>query len=81
MLVQVSVAQSLNRHRLTVVPIIAIGNRRVSGGERAGGVLVLDVKSIADRLAAEPVVLSGDDVRELARLLDQALPPYERRRG
>ena len=36
MLVQVSVAQAMNRHRLTVVPIICIGNRSVGGGERPG---------------------------------------------
>lgn len=57
MLVQVSVAQAMNRHRLTVVPVICIGNRTVGGAERAGGVLVLDVRSIAKRLAAEPPVL------------------------
>jgi Nuclease-related domain. len=79
MLIQVSVAQAMNRHRLTVVPIICIGNRSVGGGEEAGGVLVLDVKSIAKRLAAEPSVLSAPEVQELAGLLDRALPAYERR--
>lgn len=79
--VQIAVAQAMNRHRLTVVPVICIGNRGVSGGERATGVLVLDVKSIAKRLAAEPAVLSVPEVQELAKLLDQALPPYERRTG
>lgn len=80
MLIQVSVAQAMNRHRLTVVPVICIGNRRVGGAESAGGVLILDVKSIGKRLADEPAVLTGPEVRELAKLLDQALPPYERRR-
>lgn len=80
MLIQVSIAQAMNRHRLTVVPIICIGNRTVSGGETSGGVLVLDVKSIAKRLAAEPPILSSAEVQELARLLDQALPAFERRR-
>jgi hypothetical protein len=61
--------------------VICIGNRSVSGGERATGVLVLDVKAIARRLAAEPALLSAADVQELAKLLDQALPPYERRTG
>jgi hypothetical protein len=79
MLVQVSVAQAMNRHRLTVVPVICIGNRTVGGAERARGVLVLDVKSIAKRLAAEPAVLDAAEVQELAQLLDQALPAYERR--
>jgi hypothetical protein len=79
MRIQVSVAQAMNRHRLTVVPIICIGNRSVGGGERAGGVLVLDVKSIAKRLAAEPEVLSPAEVQEIAGLLDRALPAYERR--
>ena len=79
MLVQVSIAQAMNRHRLTVVPVIAVGNRAVSGGDRAGGVLVTDVKSIAGRLSAEPTVLSQADVQELARLLDHALPAYDRR--
>ncbi len=79
MLVQISIAQAMNRHRLTVVPIICIGNRGVRGGERAGGVLVLDVKSIAKRLASEPSVLTSAEVQELAGLLDRALPSYERR--
>jgi hypothetical protein len=79
MLIQVSVAQAMNRHRLTVVPIICLGNRSVGGGERSGGVLVLDIKSIAKRLAAEPTVLTASDVQELAGLLDKALPAFERR--
>lgn len=79
MFIQFSIAQAMNRHRLTVVPIICIGNRTVGGGERSGGVLVLDVNSIAKRLASEPAVLSVADVQELAMLLDRALPPYERR--
>jgi hypothetical protein len=81
MLIQVSVATAMNRHHLTVVPIICIGNRTVGGAERAGGVLVLDVKSIAGRLAAEPPVLNESDVQELAGLLDRALPAYERRQS
>jgi hypothetical protein len=79
MQVQVSIAQAMNRHRLTVVPVICLGNRSVGGGERSGGVWVLDVKSIAKRLAAEPTVLTASDVQELAGLLDQALPAFERR--
>ena len=79
MLVQVSVAQAMNRHRMTVVPIICIGNRSVSGSDRAGGVLVTDVSAIARRLASEPSALSPADVLELAKLLDQALPAFERR--
>lgn len=79
MLVQVSVAQAMNRHRLTVVPVICIANRKIEGGERAGGVLVLDAKSIGKRLLTEPPVLQASEVQELATLLDNALPPYERR--
>jgi hypothetical protein len=79
MLVQITVAQLMNAHRLTVVPVICIGNRTVSGGDRTGGVLVTDVKSIPKRLASEPAVLSPDDVSELARAIDRALPAYERR--
>jgi hypothetical protein len=62
-----------------VVPLICIANRKVSGGDRAGGVLVVDEKSIAKRLLALPAVLSTDDVHELARTLDHALPAYQRR--
>ncbi len=79
MLVQVSAADAMNRHRLTVVPIICIGNRKVDGDARAGGVRVLDATSIAKVLSEAPVVLSPADVQELARLLDAALPPYQRR--
>lgn len=80
LLLQVTVAALMNAHRLTVVPVICIGNRTVSGGERTGGVLVTDVKSIAKRLSSEPEVLSPAEVQELAMTLDRALPPYERRR-
>jgi hypothetical protein len=79
MLVQVSIAQTMNHHRLTVVPVICIANRKVEGGDRAGGVLVLSESTIAKRLADEPVGLTPVDVQELARLLDRALPAYERR--
>ena len=79
--VQVTVAQVMNRHRLTVVPILCIANRKVEGGQRAGGVLVVSEGTIAKRLASEPVVLAPDDVQELVQLLDQALPPFDRRPG
>ncbi len=79
MLVQVTIAQAMNRHRLTVVPVICIANRKVEGGERAGGVFAVSETTIAKRLADEPVVLAPVDVQELARLLDHALPPFERR--
>ena len=79
MLIQVTTAHLVNAHWLTVVPVICIGNRTVSGGERTGGVLVTDAKSIARRLSSEPTVLSAAEVQELATTLDRALPPYERR--
>lgn len=81
MLVQVSVATAMNRHRLTVVPVICIANRKVEGAERAGGVLVVSEVTIAGRLKDGPVVLVPDEVQELADLLDHALPPFERRTG
>jgi hypothetical protein len=81
MLIQVSLAGAMNRHHMTVVPILCIGNRSVGGAERAGGVLVLDVKSIAKRLASEPQALNATEIQELAGLLDRALPAYERRQG
>jgi hypothetical protein len=79
LLLQVTAAAFMNAHHLTVVPVICIGNRTVSGGERTGGVLVTDAKSIAKRLSSEPQVLSPDEVQELATALDRALPAYERR--
>ncbi len=79
LLLQVTAAAFMNAHRLTVVPVICIGNRTVSGGERTGGVLVTDAKSIAKRLSSEPHVLSPAEVQELATALDRAPPPYERR--
>jgi hypothetical protein len=81
MLIQVSLAGAMNRHHMTVIPILCIGNRSVGGAERAGGVLVLDVKSIAKRLASEPQVLNAIEIQELAALLDRALPAYERRQA
>ena len=77
--VQIAIAQAMNRHRLTVVPVLCFANRKVEGGDRAGGVLTLSEATIAKRLAAEPGVLTSEEVQELAKLLDQALPPYERR--
>lgn len=79
LLLQVTAAAFMNAHRLTVVPVICIGNRTVSGGERTGGVLVTDAKSIAKRLSSEPQVLSPAEVQEIATAVDRALPPYERR--
>ncbi len=78
-LVQITIAQEANNHRMTVVPIICVGNRKVSGGERAGGVLITDAKSISKRLAAEPVLLSSEAVLDMAQKLDHALPAYVRR--
>jgi hypothetical protein len=79
MLVQVSVAPQMSRHRLTVAPLICIGNRRVERGIRSGGVPVLDAEGIGDYLRSLPVVLSDDEVNEMARELDFALPAYQRR--
>lgn len=79
MYVQLSVASELNRHRLTVIPVVCVGNRAVGGGDRAGGVLVVDERSLSKRLSALPGVLEPEDVQRLARALDQALPPFERR--
>jgi len=45
----------------------------------SGGVLVVDAKTVAKRLAQEPTVLMSTDVQELATALDKALPPFERR--
>lgn len=79
MLVQVSLAESMNRHGLTVVPVICIGNRSVDKGSRAGGVAVVDAGYIASHLKSMPPRLSPDEVQDLAVRLDYALPAYERR--
>jgi hypothetical protein len=79
MLVQVSVADLMNRHRLTVTPILAIGNRRVTGGHRAGGVLTVDERTIGKLLGNLTGVLTDAEVQELAGAIDRALPPYQRR--
>jgi len=79
MLVQVSLAPQMNRHHLTVAPIICIGNRKVDRGIRSGGVPVLDATKIAGHLRSLPSVLHADEVNELARELDYALPAFERR--
>jgi Nuclease-related domain len=79
MLVQVSLADMMNRHRLTVVPIICIGNHSVDAGSRSGGVAIVGAKSIASHLKAMPEALSDAEVQELAVRLDYALPAFERR--
>ncbi|MBA3877990.1 MAG: hypothetical protein C0498_13915 [Anaerolinea sp.] len=79
MLIQVSIAETMNRHRLTVVPVICIGNQKVEPDCRAGGVTVVDATSIAKYLRSMPEVLSTEQVQEIARTLDNALPPYQRR--
>ncbi len=78
-LVQVTIADEVNAHRMTVAPVICIGNRSVSGGERVGGVLVTDTKSVSQRLTATPILLEPEAVQEIAKKLDYALPAYERR--
>jgi hypothetical protein len=77
--VQVSMAPQMNRHRLTVSPIICIGNRKVEQGIRSGGVPVLDATKVAGYLRSLPPVLSPEEINELARELDYALPAFERR--
>jgi hypothetical protein len=79
MLIQVSIADAMNDHRLTVVPVICIGNRSVNRGGRSGGVAVVDANSIAKYIGDRPAVLTKEDVQALAVKLDYALPPYERR--
>jgi len=79
MLIQVSIAETMNRHRLTVVPIICIGNRKVERSSRAGGVAVVDATSIANYLRSMPEVVTIEQVQEIARTLDNALPRYQRR--
>jgi len=77
--VQVSIADSMNAHRLTVRPLVCIGNRRVENGSRVGGVPVLDAKSIGPYMARLPSVLSVTDIAAIAQRLDHALPPFLRR--
>jgi Holliday junction resolvase-like predicted endonuclease len=76
--VQISVAPEMNAHRLTVVPVLCFVGKKVGGGERSKGVIVTDDRSVANRIASQPGVLSADDVQRLARQLDLALPRNER---
>lgn len=78
MLVQVSIAEAMNKHRLTVVPMICIGNRKIATG-RAAGVSVVSANEIAKSISTGPTVLEAADVQELARILDDALPAFDRR--
>jgi hypothetical protein len=78
-MVQLSVADWMNSRRLTVMPIICIGNRAVDKNVRSSGVPVLDAKSIGPYMTNLPSVLNPADVQELARRLDSALPPFSRR--
>jgi hypothetical protein len=78
-MVQLSVADWMNSRRLTVMPIFCIGNRSVDKGVRASGVPVLDAKSVGPYMTTLPKILDLDDVQELARRLDNALPPFSRR--
>lgn len=76
--VQVSLAPEMNRHRLTVVPVLCFVNRRVKGGDRSAGVLIVDESHVAKRLAEMPGVLGSEGVQELARQIDRALPRNDR---
>jgi Nuclease-related domain len=79
MLVQVALAPTMNRLRMTVSPVICIGNKSVERGSRSGGVPVVDRKTIGPYLSGLPVLLSADDVQTIATELDFALPAYQRR--
>ena len=79
MAVQVSIAETINAHRLTVRPVICIGNREVEKASRVGGIPVLDSKSIGRYMARLPSVLSVTDIAAIAQQLDYALPPFIRR--
>jgi len=79
MLVQVALAPTMNRLKLTVSPLICIGNRSVDKGSRSGGVPVVDRKSIAPYLKGLPGLLSPTDVQAIAKELDFALPAFARR--
>ena len=76
--VQVSIAEAMNKHRLTVVPVVCIGNKKVEAG-RSGGVRVVGVNELVDSISSGPVVLSGEDVQAIARDLDAALMAFDRR--
>ncbi len=78
--VQISIATSMNKHRLTVMPIICIGNRSVDKGIRTSGVPVVDAKSIGTHMRQLPQVLTQAEVQKIATDLDNALPPFDRRR-
>jgi hypothetical protein len=78
-MVQLSVADWMNSRRLTVMPVICIGNRSVEKDVRSSGVPVVDARSIGAYMTSLPVLLQPDDVQELARRLDNALPPFVRR--
>jgi hypothetical protein len=67
----------MNRHRLTVTPVLCFANRRVRSG-RPSGVLVVDERSVTRQLAAGVAVLTPGEIQATARALDRALPRYER---
>lgn len=76
--VQISIAPEMNKHRLTVVPVLCFVGKKVDGGERSKGVMITDERTVAGRLMSQPAVLSADDIQEIARQLNQALPRNER---
>jgi Holliday junction resolvase-like predicted endonuclease len=76
--VQISIAPEMNKHRLTVVPILCFVGKKVGSNERSKGVIVTDDRSVASRIASFPRVLSVEDVQAFARQLDKALPRNER---
>jgi hypothetical protein len=79
MAVQVSIAETANAHRLTVRPVICIGNRRVEKSSRVGGIPLVDANSIGRYMARLPSVLTVADIASIAQQLDHALPPFIRR--
>lgn len=78
-LVQISVADWMNVRRLTVMPIICIGNRSVDKNLRSSGVPVVDAKSLGPYMSNLPTVMDAVAIQELSRRLDAALPPFSRR--
>jgi hypothetical protein len=74
MAVQIALADEMNRHRMTVVPVVCVVGG-ISGSERAvSGVQLLEPNSIARWIRERPPVLDAEAIKRIADLAHRALP-------
>jgi Holliday junction resolvase-like predicted endonuclease len=76
--VQVALAPEMNKHGMTVIPVLCFVGKKLKG-DRVGGVAVIGEGAIKGLLTDRQGVLTPDEVAQVARAVDHAIPPNEDR--